>query len=148
MNQWGFILNEDAVSDNIFPILLSTAITFIGIAMMVVPGVLEDSAERKCKKIVEAECVDLKHTTVTNGDLAYAPVYQYAYNGNYYTKCTGKYKTTNYPKVGDKTELRINADKPEEVYIPAEKSSKMLIYIFGASFFIAVIGMLMTTLAS
>ena len=148
ISEWGYLFNENLASqNNVLPALLSTGITVLGIAMLVVPGVLENSAERKCKKIVKAECVDLKEVKLSNNSVAYAPDYQYEYEGNVYTKCTEKYKKTQIPNVGSRIDIRINVKKPEEVYIKASKSSLMLIYIFGFSFFIAGLGMIITVLS-
>ena len=72
ISEWGYLLNENLASqNNVLPALLSTGITVLGIAMLVVPGVLENSAERKCKKIVKAECVDLKEVKLSNNSVAY-----------------------------------------------------------------------------
>jgi len=78
--------------------------------------------------------------------VAYAPIYQYEYNGNLYTKCTGKYKRTGLPDIGNRIELKINEFKPQEVYIEASKASKMIIYILGVSFFTMGLGMILTIL--
>lgn len=148
ISEWGYLFNENLVGhNNVFPALLSTAITILGLAMLVVPGVLENSAERKCKKSLKAECVDLKETKLSNGLVAYAPIYQYEYEGNIYTKCTEKYRKTKIPNIGSRIDIRINEKKPEEVYIEASKSSLMLIYIFGFSFFIAGLGMIITVIS-
>lgn len=149
ISEWGYLINSNlGNANNIFPAFLSTAITLIGIAMLVVPGILENSAERRCKKQIIAECVDLKEIKLSDESIAYAPVYQYEYNGSSYTKCTEKYKKNEVPSIGSKLEIRINEKKPEDVYIKASKASLMLIYIIGASFFIAGIGMIITVLSA
>jgi hypothetical protein len=148
INEWGGLFNSNFSSSNIFPIFLSTAITIIGLAMMIVPGVLENMAERRCKVIVEAECVDFKSTIVSGGEMVYSPIYKYTFEGKDYTVCRGKYSKIKNQDIGYKTTLKINQKKPKDVYFEASKASKMLIYIFGISFFIAGIGMLITTLAS
>lgn len=149
ISEWGYLFNANLANhSNVFPAFLSTAITVIGIAMLIVPGVLENSAERRCKKVVKAECVDLKEVKLSNNSVAYAPVYQYEYNGEVYTKCTEKYKKTQIPNVGSRIDVRINEKKPEEVYIKASKASLMLIYIIGISFFISGLGMIITVLAA
>lgn len=148
INQWGYLFNAGAPSDNIFPVLLSTAITLIGLAMLVVPGILENMAERRCTAKVKGECVDLKSVTLSDGRVAYAPVYSYTYEDKLYTKCTEKYKTETVPAIGSRFDFKVNPKKPEDVYIEATKASKMLIYIFGMSFFIAGVGMVITVLSS
>lgn len=147
INEWGYLFSENVPTDSILPVLLSTAITFIGLAMLIAPGVLENMAERRCRETVKAEVVDLKTTTISDDTIAYAPIYSYNYKDNVYTKCTEKYRTTEVPEIGSRTELRINASNPEDVYFEASKASKMLIYIFGAGFFMAGLGMILTVLA-
>jgi len=146
VNEWGGMLFEGVQGSQIIPTLLSTAIAIIGLAMIIVPEVLEDISESKCKKIVEAECVDFDENKQQDGTVAYAPIYQYEYNGNLYTKCTGKYKRTGLPDIGNRIELKINEFKPQEVYIEASKASKMIIYILGVSFFTMGLGMILTIL--
>lgn len=148
INEWGGLFTNNFETDSIFPILLTTAITVIGAAMLVVPGVLENMAERRCKTKVKAECIDLKSVTLSNGTVAYAPVYSYTVEEKVYTYCTEKYKVNSVPTVGSVIEFCVNAKKPEDVYIPASKASKMLIYIFGMSFLLAGLGMLITVLGS
>ena len=147
INEWGYLISKDYETNTLLPILLSTGITLVGLAMLIVPGVLENMSERRCKVNVKAECVDLKSTTFENNFTAYATVYQYTYNDNVYTKCTEKYKRSGIPNIGDKIEFKINEKKPEDVYIEASKSSLMLIYILGASFFMTGLGMLITILS-
>lgn len=147
INEWGYLFNENIASNSIFPIMLSTAITILGLAMMFGPGILENMAERRCKLKVKAELYDFKTTKLSDGQTAYAPVYKYEYNGKEYEKITDKYKRNSTEVIGSKMDIKINENNPEDVYIEASKASKMIIYIFGASFFIAGIGMLITTLA-
>ncbi len=144
VNEWGGLFFNNVNGSKIFPSLLSTAIGIIGLAMMIVPGILEDISKSKCKKIVNAECVDFDENIMQDGSIAYAPIYQYEYNGNLYTKCTQKYRKTGLPDIGDKIELKINEFNPKDVYIEASNASKMIIYILGASFFIMGLGMILT----
>lgn len=147
INEWGYLFSDSIPTSLLLPCLLSTAITLIGLAMMIVPGVLENMAERKCREIVKAEVVDLKSTTLSNGTVAFAPVYSYNYKDKTYTKCTERYRITEVPEVGSRTELKINEKNPEDVYFEASKASKMLIYIFGSAFFMAGLGMILTVLS-
>lgn len=147
INEWGYLFNDTIPTDSILPVLLSTAITFIGLAMLIVPGVLENMSERRCREVVKAEVVDLKSTTLSDETVAYAPIYSYNYKDKVYTKCTERYRITEVPEIGSRTELKINANNPEDVYFEASKASKMLIYIFGAGFFMTGLGMILTVLA-
>ena len=147
INEWGYLFNEAIPSGSLLPILLSTAITLIGLVMLIAPEVLENRAAMRCKEVVKAEVIDLKTTTLPDETVAYAPIYSYTYKEQVYTKCTEKYRVTEVPEIGAKTELKINAKKPEEVYFEASKASKMLIYIFGAGFFITGLGMILTVLS-
>lgn len=147
INEWGYLFSDSIPTSLLLPSLLSTAITLIGLAMMIVPGVLEDLSAKRCTEVVKAEVIDLKETTLSNGTVAFAPVYSYNYKDKTYTKNTEKYRITEVPEVGSKTELKINPKDPEDVYFEASKASKMLIYIFGASFFMAGLGMILTVLS-
>ncbi len=147
INQWGSLFNPNIQGDSIFPILLSTGITVIGAAMLIFPEVLEDWYKRKCTTQVEAEVIDYKETTLSDNEtLAFAPVYQYEVNGKLYVKESAKYSSRNIPVVGDRTNILINEKKPEEVYFPTSKASKMLVYLLGIGFFLAGSGMLIVTL--
>lgn len=147
INEWGYLFNINSGSDSFIPIILSTAVTVIGLAMLIVPEVLEDIARRRCRKIVQAEIVDFETTSLNDGTTAYAPVYGYSFNGKEYKKCTNKYKRNKKEEIGNHLEIKINEKKPEEVYIETSKASKMLIYIFGAGFLMSGLGMLLTVLA-
>lgn len=147
INEWGYLFNDNISQNNIFPIMLSTAITILGLAMMFGPGFLEDIAKRRCKLSIKAELFDFKTIKMKNGQTAYAPVYKYQYNGKEYEKCINRYKRNPKELVGSKIDIKINEGNPEDVYVEATKASKMLIYIFGASFFISGLGMLITILA-
>lgn len=147
INEWGNLFSNEIPSDSLLPVLLATAITLIGLAMLIVPGLLENMSARRCKETVKAEVVDLKSTKVSDETVAYAPIYSYTYNEKVYKKCTEKYRTTEVPEVGSKTELKINPNNPEDVYFEASKASKMLIYIFGAGFLMSGFGMILTILS-
>lgn len=144
VNQWGAMFFSEIEGSRIFPSILSVAIGMIGIAMMIVPGVLEDISKSKCKVTVNSECIDYDENKLQDGTISYAPIYQYEYKGNLYTKCTKKYRKTGLPDIGHRTELKINEFNPQEVYIETSSASKMTIYILGASFFIMGLGMILT----
>ena len=147
LNEWGHLFWNVSEPSNIFPIFSTVAVCVVGLAMLIMPGVLEDMAQRRCKKVVKAEVVDFKSTTLTDNTPVYAPVYRYTYNDKEYTTSRNKYSRTKLPNLGTRVDLRINENKPEDVYFEASKASKMLIYIFGASFLVTGIGMLLTVLA-
>lgn len=147
INEWGGLFNSNFASDSIFPVMFSVAITLIGIALMIVPEFLENMAQKKCKATVKAECIDYKVANLKDGTNAFAPIYRYTYNGKEYVKCREKYSKKQIPTLGYRADLRINEKNPEDVYFKASKASKMLIYIFGFSFFIAGVGMIITVLA-
>ena len=147
MFQWGHLFNPAIPEDNVFSLIISGGITLIGLAMLVVPGVSEDLAKRRCRVKVEAEIIDVKETTLSDDvTLAFAPVYQYEHNGKYYTKESRKYSSSVVPIVGDKTELLINGKHPNDVYFPTSKTSKMLVYLLGLGIFISGFGMVLVSL--
>ena len=146
LNEWGhlfFGLQEPSI---IFPIFTTVAVILIGLSMLILPGILEDSAQRRCKKIVKGEVVDTKTTTLRDGTVAYTSVYQYTVGEELYTVCRNKYSVEQEP-VGKIIDLKINKNNPKDVYFEASKASIMLIYIFGMGFLITGIGMLLTVLA-
>lgn len=147
INEWGYLFNENLQVNILLPILLTTALTIIGLAMMIIPGVLENISEKRCKKEVKAECVDFKSTTSKTGNKLYAPVYRYSVDDKEYERCTNQYAIEKKVRKGSKISLMVNEKNPEQVHIPASKPSKMLIYIFGICFFIAGLGMMITVLA-
>ncbi|MCR5187143.1 MAG: hypothetical protein K6D97_08555 [Clostridia bacterium] len=147
VNQWGVLFDPAIQGDIIFPIMISTGITVIGAAMLIGPEVLDDWYKRKCRTQVEAEVIDFKETTLSDNEtLAFAPVYQYEVNGKLFVKESAKYSSRNIPRIGDRTSLLINEKRPEEVYFPTSKASKMIIYLLGIGFFLAGCGMLIVTL--
>ena len=147
INEWGPLFNSNITTNPILPIFIVVGITLIGLCMLVVPSILENIAERKCKKSVNAECFDFKTIVLKNGNTVYAPTYKYNYNDKEYIKVREKYSKNQEPAIGSIVEIKINEEKPEEVYFKASKASMMLIYIFGISFLLAGIGMLITLLA-
>ena len=149
INEWGHLFNINVpVDGRIIPILLSTAFTLIGLALMFVPNWLEKRANKKCSEKVTAEVVDIKTVEASDGSTVYAPVYSYTYKEEVYAKALNRYSRSNIPVVGSKEEINVNPNNPEEIYVPASKASIMLILIFGFAFFIAGIGMLITILGT
>lgn len=147
LNEWGHLFWNLSEPTNIIPIFSTVAICLIGLSMLIVPGVLENMSERRCKKIVKAEVVDFESTTLNDGTTVYAPIYSYTYNEKAYTACRKKYSREKTEDIGTSVELKINENNPEDVYFAASKASKMLIYIFGACFLVTGIGMLLIVLA-
>lgn len=147
LNEWGHLFWNLDEPTNIIPISSTVAVCLIGISMLIVPGVLENMAERRCKEKVKAEVVDFKTTTLNDGTTVYAPVYSFTYKEKEYVVSKNKYSRNKLQNIGTRVELNINEKNPEDVYFEVSKASKMLIYIFGASFLITGIGMLLTVLA-
>lgn len=146
-NEWGYLFWNVSAPSNIFPVLTTVAFSLIGLSMLIVPGVLENMAERRCKKIVKGEIVDYKTVTLSDGQTAYAPVYSFTIEEKTYKVARKHYSRKQLETIGTRVELKINEKNPEEIYFEASKASKMLIYIFGVSFLITGIGMLLTVLA-
>lgn len=147
LNEWGHLFLNVKGPDNIFSVLATVAILLIGLAMCIVPGILENMSERRCKKTVEAEVVDFKTATLSDGTTAYAPIYSFSIGEEVYKVTRKQFSRTKTEEIGTKVELKVNEKNPEDVYFAASKASKMLIYLFGASFVIAGTGMLLTVLA-
>ena len=147
LNEWGHLFWHVSQPDNIFPILSTVAILLVGLAMCIVPGILENMAERRCKKEVEAEIVDFKTTTLSDGQTAYAPIYSFTIGEEVYKVTRTQYSREKIAEIGTKFTLKVNEKNPEDIYFEASKASKMLVYIFGISFLITGIGMLLIVLA-
>lgn len=147
INEWGHLFWNVSTPSNIFPIFATVAFCLIGLSMLIVPGVLENMAERRCKKIVKGEIVDYKTTTLSDGQTAYAPVYSFTIDEKTYKVTRKQYSRKQVATVGTRVELKVNEKNPEDIYFEASKASKMLVYIFGMSFLITGIGMLLTVLA-
>ena len=111
------------------------------------PGVLEDMAQRRCRKIVTGEIVDYKTTTLSDGQTAYAPVYSFTIDEKLYVVTRKQYSRKQVGMIGTREELKVNEKNPEDIYFEASKASKMLVYIFGMSFLITGIGMLLIVLS-
>lgn len=146
-NEWGHLFWNVSAPSNIFPIFATVAFCLIGLSMLIMPGILEDMAERRCKKIVKGELVDYKTTTLTDGQTAYAPIYSFTIDEKTYQVARKQYSRKQVGTVGTRVELKVNEKNPEDIYFAASKASKMLVYIFGMSFLITGIGMLLTVLA-
>ena len=147
LNEWGHLFWNVSTPSNIFPIFATVAFCLIGLSMLVMPGVLENMAERRCKKVVKGEIVDYKTTTLSDGETAYAPIYSFTIDEKTYKVTRKQYSRKQIATVGTRVELRVNEKNPEDIYFEASKASKMLVYIFGMSFLITGIGMLLTVLA-
>ena len=80
INEWAPLFVDNYSTNLLLPILITVGMILIGLCMMIVPGVLENMAERKCKVIVNAECIDYKELTQNDGSTVYAPIYKYTYN--------------------------------------------------------------------
>ncbi len=147
LNEWGHLFWNVSTPSNIFPIFATVAFCLIGLSMLIMPGVLENMAERRCKKVVKGEIVDYKTTTLSDGETAYAPIYSFTIDEKTYKVTRKQYSRKQIATVGTRVELRVNEKNPEDIYFEASKASKMLVYIFGMSFLITGIGMLLTVLA-
>ena len=147
LNEWGHLFWNVSTPSNIFQIFATVAFCLIGLSMLIMPGVLENMAERRCKKVVKGEIVDYKTTTLSDGETAYAPSYSFTIDEKTYKVTRKQYSRKQIATVGTRVELRVNEKNPEDIYFEASKASKMLVYIFGMSFLITGIGMLLTVLA-
>ena len=147
LNEWGHLFWNVSEPSNIFPIFVTVAFCLIGLSMLVMPGVLENMAERRCKKIVTGEVIDYKTVTLNDGKTAYAPIYSFTIEEKIYKVTRKQFFRKQLETVGTKVDLRVNEKNPEDIYFETSKASKMLVYIFGMSFLITGIGMLLTVLA-
>ena len=103
--------------------------------------------EKRCTESVTAEVVEniavksrtkSKHGYRTS--TTYKPVFDFEYGGTSYRVESSVSRSPALFEVGEKTEIKINPIAPEEIYVPADNTVKLIGIIFatvGAVFLIA-----------
>ncbi|MDE6035711.1 MAG: DUF3592 domain-containing protein [Ruminococcus sp.] len=91
--------------------------------------------EKRCTESVTAEVVE--NIEVKS---AYKPVFDFEYKGKSYRVESSVSRSPALFEVGEKTEIKVNPSAPEEIYVPADNTVKLIGIIFatvGAVFLIA-----------
>ena len=115
----------------------------IGVAL----GRNDEKLKESCTVSVQAEVTDF----MRNSDGLRSPVYKYEYNGTFHSFYNHSYTSDPVYEVGDIAELMINPDKPQEAYVPADKTERTVSVVFTAVGFgliglAALIGLIFGTL--
>lgn len=105
----------------------------IGMGIIIIPEIIRIKKEKRCIYVVEGTVVDL-YRSHQSYRVKY-PVYSYTYNGKeYFFQDTGR--NFSLPKVGDKEEIYINPDDPEDAilrvnYVRVVRNTLGIFYIIG-----------------
>lgn len=103
-------------------LLVGAAFAAIGIALSNSQAKLEAA----CTESVTAVVIRYK----TSSDGLESPVYEYEYNGTKHSYSSNAYSSDPPYRVGDKAELMVNPDKPQQAYAPADKTTGSLGKVF------------------
>lgn len=121
-------------AEAMLPYLFICLFMVIG-AFMIFGAYLSSRRKQKvCNYYITATCVDVK-TQYDDGTRTYCPVYEIYFRNETQTICNNVYTNIDHVGVGDRRELYLNPDNPEEFYEPiAERKTKIFIYVLGSSF--------------
>lgn len=86
----------------------------------------DEKLESRCTVSVQAEVKSYKYSS----DGLESPVYEYEYNGKTHSFSNNAYSDHPPYEVGDMAEIRINPDKPQEAFVPGDKTSGMVSKMF------------------
>lgn len=125
---------------NSVPLLILGLFLFVGI--LVVVTVLRNMyRNQRCTIAVLGKCVEVKCTYSSSGSsgaMFYCPVYEYAYNGRFYTGCEEVYVAEDCVAEGEYREIFINPEQPEQIFERGRGESANIILLCLGLFFIAV----------
>ncbi|MDE5861415.1 MAG: DUF3592 domain-containing protein [Ruminococcus sp.] len=96
--------------------------------------------EKRCTESVTAEVVEnivvksrTKSKHSSNISITYKPVFDFDYNGTSYRVESNVSSKPALFEVGEKTEIKVNPEVPEEIYVPADKTAKYIGIIFATA---------------
>lgn len=123
--------------------------TVIGIGMIIGPRMYEQSALKRCKKVVIAECVNMEDYTKTSWGheiIQCSPIWQYTVNKEKYTYCNGIYDniaSEDYEEyreqmIGSTCELFVNSKNPKDVFVKIPDDFKKSLTILGVGFLVSI----------
>lgn len=139
----------DAMRDsvvNMVPFLLLGLFLVVGI-LIVISALIGKNRQSQCTVAVLGKCVEVKWTYRSSGDsgsMFYCPVYEYAYNGRFYTGCEEVYVAEDCVAEGEYREIFINPAKPEQIYEKGRGESANSILLGLGLVFIAMSSMLLS----
>lgn len=86
----------------------------------------EKKLEASCTASVQAEVKEFRYSS----DGLASPVYEYDYNGITHSFCNNAYSSDPVHSVGESVELMVNPDKPQQAYVPSDKTTHFISTIF------------------
>lgn len=97
-------------------------------------GMGQKKKKKRCTDPVNATVIENRRRTMHSMEgytsETFSPVFQYYYNGRDYT--TESNHSSNPPafSVGEETEIFVDPKSPQKIYIPNEKTTKILSLVF------------------
>lgn len=104
----------------------------MGICVLMLPIVKRSIMLKRCTESVMAVCVHLDARTKRRVT-TYAPKWEYTFNGNVYEHQERLHSNIGVPKIGNKYEIFVNPDAPNEIYRKDIKGA-LFQFMFGAVF--------------
>ena len=101
----------------VFPIVVLAFFFCIGAGMFFGSIVYRKKKKENCTYSVQAQCIDLRKKSDSDGDL-YSPVYQYYYNGREYIYKSKVSSNAKPPELYGYYEIKINPENPEDIWFP------------------------------
>lgn len=136
---------RDWVADMV-PLLLLGLFLVVGI-LIVISALIGINRRGKCTVAVPGKCVEVKWRYRSSGDsgtMFYCPVYEYAYNGRFYTGCEEVYVAGDCVAEGEYREIFINPEQPEQFFEKGRGEAANTILLCFGLIFIAVSSMLLS----
>ena len=117
----------------------------VGLACAAVGGVLlynRFSDKAACTEKVQGVVIELRATKTgkkNHKKTAYAPVYQYDYQGTTYTYVSNVYSSPAPFSEGEQIDIMVDPTDPEHIFVPDDNGSLILGLVFGGIGLIFVI---------
>ena len=89
----------------------------LGLCVSVGPLIIRFIEKKNCKCKLQATIVDTHTERVKYGRRAYAPIYEYFYEGRVYLVRTDVHRRFFIPKIGSKVDIYINEMNPTDFYV-------------------------------
>lgn len=103
---------------------------FAGVGILLL--VMNHKKKTICTYQLTATVIENRPHRSSKGRVTYAPVYQYYYNGQEYTKISTTSSRPPVFHVNDTVEFWIDPKNPETYFVPKDKTSQILGIIFTA----------------
>lgn len=129
-----------------FIIFFSVLFITVGIIVSFVPKI----KTKKCTEPVKAEVVDNILSNDKKGKYSknFSPVFQFEYKGEKYTVISKASSNPPAFRIGERVELKIDPDNPNDFYAPSDKTFGMIGIIFlimgGIFLFVGILMVILT----